>query len=68
VSEVPKLKKKYARELQVHGSCGLAQALIQNDLVDQYNILVFPVVLGSGKREAGSGFSAPARSLRRSRW
>ncbi len=55
LSEVPKLKKKYARELQVHGSCGLAQTLIENDLVDQYNILVFPVVLGSGKRLFGSG-------------
>ncbi len=48
--EVAALKGRYARELQVHGSAGLVQALAAQDLVDEYNVLVFPVVLGKGKR------------------
>lgn len=59
VKEVVVLKKRYAREIQVHGSCGLAQTLIEHDLVDEYRLLVFPVILGTGKRLFGCG--APSR-------
>lgn len=52
---VVELKQRYAREVQVHGSAGLAQTLIEKDLVDEYRLLVFPVILGTGKRLFGSG-------------
>ena len=51
--EVPKLKSKYDRDIAVHGSLQLAQALMERDLVDELHLMVYPVVLGSGKRLFG---------------
>lgn len=59
-SEVGTLKGHYSRELQVHGSAGLAQTLIEHDLVDEYHLLLFPLVLGTGKRLFAAG-TVPAR-------
>jgi dihydrofolate reductase len=50
VEAVSKLKDEHDGEIQVAGSVQLVQALIENDLVDELRLMVFPVVLGSGKR------------------
>lgn len=53
VEEVSKLRRAPGGEIVVHGSRTLAQALIEHDLVDEVRLMVFPVVLGSGKRLFG---------------
>lgn len=53
VAEIGRLKDEFDGELQVPGSRRLAQELIENDLVDQINLMVFPVVLGTGRRLFG---------------
>ena len=50
----------------MHGSAGLAQTLIEHDLIDEYNVLTFPVLLGSGKRLFGQGTMPAALKLARS--
>ncbi|HWH99780.1 MAG TPA: dihydrofolate reductase family protein, partial [Propionibacteriaceae bacterium] len=49
-SAVQELKEHDGRELQVHGSGKLVQFLLANDLVDRLNLLVFPVIVGAGRR------------------
>jgi dihydrofolate reductase len=52
-TEVAKLRGELDGDIYVHGSCQLAQTLIENDLVDELRLMVFPVVLGTGKRLFG---------------
>ncbi len=66
VKEVAEIKKRFSNEVQVHGSAGLAQTLIQNDLIDEYRLLTFPVMLGKGKRLFGSGAVPRTLKLMRS--
>jgi len=47
---VAELKRQAGGDLQTQGSTDLAQTLIRHDLVDEYRLLVYPVVLGKGKR------------------
>jgi dihydrofolate reductase len=49
------LKQEDGPELQVHGSANLIQTLLRHSLVDQFRLMVFPVVIGSGKRLFGEG-------------
>jgi dihydrofolate reductase len=48
--EVSKLKQQPVGDILVNGSAELVHTLIEHDLVDEYRLMVFPVVLGSGKR------------------
>jgi dihydrofolate reductase len=50
---VSKLKQDFEGDLVVHGSAQLVQTLLENDLVDELRLMVFPVVLGAGKRVFG---------------
>jgi dihydrofolate reductase len=47
---VARIKDEHDGDVVVHGSARLVQALLADDLVDELRLMVFPVVLGSGKR------------------
>src|SRR5215210_7343823 len=61
-SAVAKLRDEVDGDIYVHGSAQLAQTLIENELVDELRLMVFPVVLGSGKRLFGE--TSDKRKLR----
>jgi dihydrofolate reductase len=50
---VSKLRREHDGDIVVHGSAQLVQTLLEHDLVDELRLMVFPVVLGSGKRLFG---------------
>jgi dihydrofolate reductase len=56
VDEVRKLKEQPGKNVYVDGSSVLVHTLAQHDLVDEYSLLVFPIVLGRGKRVFPDGF------------
>lgn len=47
---VAELRRKHDGDIVVHGSARLVQSLLEKDLVDELRLMVFPVVLGAGKR------------------
>lgn len=61
--EITRLKGQSGPDIVVHGSAALVQALMRHGLVDRYRLLVYPVVLGQGKRLFGEGATATLRLL-----
>jgi dihydrofolate reductase len=57
------LKQEDGPELQVHGSANLIQTLLRSNLVDQYRLWIFPVVVGPGKRLFAEGTTAAGLKL-----
>ena len=53
VEAISKLKREADGDVVVHGSAQLAQTLIEHDLVDELRLMIFPVILGTGKRLFG---------------
>jgi dihydrofolate reductase len=60
--EVAKLRREQDGDIVVHGSARLVQTLFEHDLVDELRLMVYPVVLGSGKRLFGE--TSDKKSLR----
>jgi len=60
---IAELKRGEGPELQVHGSGNLIQTLMRRNLVDQYRLWVFPLVIGSGKRLFSDGTIPSALKL-----
>jgi dihydrofolate reductase len=59
-AEIAKLKDQPGGDLLVEGSAQLVHTLVQHDLVDEYRLMVFPIILGSGKRVFPDAMPAPA--------
>jgi dihydrofolate reductase len=53
VGEIAKLRDRHDGDIVVHGSAQLVQTLIEHDLVDELRLMLFPVILGTGKRLFG---------------
>jgi dihydrofolate reductase len=63
VAELTALKASLAGDLLVAGSASLVQLLAEHGLVDEYRLMVFPIVLGNGKRLFGDISEAPVLTL-----
>jgi len=63
VEEVRALKAQPGKNIAIDGSSVLVHTLAQHDLVDEYSLLVYPVVLGSGKKLFGDGVRLNLRLL-----
>ncbi len=64
---VARIKEEDGPEIQVHGSSDLIRTLLERDLVDEFRIMIFPVVLGTGKRLFAEGAPPAGLSARRVR-
>jgi dihydrofolate reductase len=58
IAEIVKLKREDGPDMVVHGSATLVRTLMEHDLVDVYRFLVYPVIVGNGKRMFSEGTEA----------
>ena len=61
--EVSRLKQEPGKDILVFGSGELVNTLMEHDLIDEYRLMVFPVVVGSGKRLFGDGIDTKVLKL-----
>jgi dihydrofolate reductase len=61
--EVSRLKQQPGTDILVFGSAALVNTLLEHDLIDEYRLMVFPVVVGSGKRLFNDGIDMKALKL-----
>ena len=64
VEEITKLKQQPGKSITVTGSAKLVQSLMQADLIDEYSLLVFPIVLGKGKRLFQDGIDSSLKLVK----
>ena len=62
VEEITRLKQQDGKDIAVHGSATLVQTLMEHDLVDEYRLMIFPIIVGKGKRLFGD--SAETKTMR----
>jgi dihydrofolate reductase len=67
VSKIKRLKEEDGHDLQVHGSGNFIQTLMKHDLVDEFWLKIFPVILGPGKRLFADGANPAAFQLTESK-
>jgi dihydrofolate reductase len=63
MEQITNLKQQDGKDIAVHGSATLVQTLMQHDLVDRYRLLVYPLVVGKGKRLFGEDIPAMLKLL-----
>jgi dihydrofolate reductase len=63
VEEISHLKQQSGKDILVFGSGDLVNTLLEHDLVDEYRFMIFPVVVGSGKRLFGDGLDTTILNL-----
>jgi len=61
--EVSRLKQQPGKDILIFGSADLVNTLMRHDLIDEYRLMVFPVVVGSGKRLFGDGIDTKVLRL-----
>jgi dihydrofolate reductase len=64
VKEITKLKQQPGKSITVTGSAKLVQSLVQAGLIDEYSLLVFPIVLGKGKRLFQDGIDSSLKLVK----
>jgi len=63
IPEITKLKQQIEGEILVNGSAQLVATLTKHNIVDEYRLMIFPVVLGKGKRMFSDGIDRTALKL-----